>query len=1121
MAYVIKPSDEKCRAILNDLPVQIERVIVDEDRCRLEIEVKTAVPLDINLKKSIKEAIKKQIPSARVISICGWLDDYKDLDSTAKHVKKPNVKPPKTDSKYKRSRKKMWEKSIEGKTTPLASLVEETPVIIIEGQICLMSERIFKTGRKLLTLDITDFTSTYPVKIFLDPHEQAPDYIKEGTWLKVKGRLEYDTFIKGLVIIPQAITKAQPKERLDQATTKRVELHLHTKMSSLDAVIEPEAVISLAQRMGHKALAITDHGVVQAFPEALKVAQKAGLKILYGVEGYLTENESKESPTYHIILIAKNQTGIFNLYKLISLSHIDYFYRHPRMPRELIEENREGLIIGSACEAGELFQAVLNKKQNLAEIAAFYDYLEIQPLGNNMFLLDENRVGSVKELQEVNRTICQLGQELKKPVVATGDVHFLNPEDEVVRRVLMAGQGYSDADRQPPLYYRTTEEMLQEFAYLGDEKAYEVVVINTNLIASQVEELSPISKEYCPPYIPGAAKQIEEMTYKNAHALYGIELPEMVEKRLQKELQAIISNGFAVLYLIAQKLVEKSLSDGYLVGSRGSVGSSLVATMCNITEVNPLPPHYLCPKCHYSEFVNDPEYGCGADLPPKKCPNCQENFKRDGFDIPFEIFMGFKGDKVPDIDLNFSGIYQAAIHKYTEELFGKDHVFRAGTIGTLAEKTAYGFVAKYLEDRKQTWSEAEINRITRACVGIKRTTGQHPGGMVVVPEGKEIYEFTPIQHPANDSEAEIRTTHFDFHSIDANLVKLDILGHDDPTMLRMLADLTGVDVKEIPLDDPDTLAIFSGLESLKLTPDELGGCTVGVLGIPEFGTNFVRKMVEETKPTTFAELVRISGFSHGTDVWTNNAQDLIKEGRASLKEAIATRDDIMNALIQYGMEPSLAFNIMERVRKGKGLTEENIIEMKKHNTPDWFVEASKKISYLFPKAHAVAYVIMAFRIAYFKVHYPKAYYTTYFSIRATDFPANLAPQGRDVVKRQLDDLKARNNDLTEKEANMITILEIVSEALARGIQFRFVDLYESDATYFKITESGLLPPLVTLEGVGEAAAQALVEAKKAVDRFVSIQDLQEKAKVSKSVIEALRNHGCLDGMPESSQMSLF
>lgn len=684
----------------------------------------------------------------------------------------------------------------------------------------------------------------------------------------------------------------------------------------------------------------------------------------------------------------------------------------------------------------------------------------------------------------------------------------------------MAAQGYSDADNQPPVYYRTTEEMLAEFSYLGSDTAFEVVVENTNAIASLAEDISPISKEYCPPFIAGADKQIEEMTYKKAHELYGENLPEIVAKRLEKELQAIISNGFAVLYLIAQKLVDKSLQDGYLVGSRGSVGSSLVATMCNITEVNPLPPHYRCPHCYHTEFIDDPNYGAGVDLPEKNCPNCQTPYVRDGFDIPFEIFMGFKGDKVPDIDLNFSGIYQSTIHKYTEELFGKDHVFRAGTIGTLADKTAYGFVAKYMDEHAKHWPEAEVNRISRALVGVKRTTGQHPGGMVVVPEGREIYEFTPVQHPANDSNADTITTHFDFHSIDANLVKLDILGHDDPTMLRMLADLTGLDVRTIPLDDKATMDIFCSLDSLQLKPDDVGGSTVGVLGIPEFGTNFVRRMVEETKPTTFAELVRISGFSHGTDVWTNNAQDLIREGKASLREAIATRDDIMNSLIQLKMDPAEAFSIMERVRKGKGLTDENIQGMNKVNTPDWFIESCKKISYLFPKAHAVAYVTMAFRIAYFKVHYPEAYYATYFSIRATDFAADLASQGLEAVKAKIDELKAKGYDVTEKEANMITILEIVGEALARGVKFRPVDLYESEANTFKITPDGLLPPFSALDGVGEAAAQTLAQNKEQ-GAYASIQDLQEKTKVSRSVIDALRNHGCLEGLPESSQMSLF
>ncbi|HHY20246.1 MAG TPA: PHP domain-containing protein, partial [Firmicutes bacterium] len=690
--------------------------------------------------------------TANVIELCCFLDDdEKNLvmpDKSLLRQKKPKIVLPKPEkTQYGKSRgqgrKKIWEREIQRDSVAMSSLMEETPNIVVEGQICYLETKELKTGRTLITFDLTDFTCTYPVKIFLPPQEKPPESIKEGSWFKVQGRLQYDTFSKGLVIMPQAIQEIEQKERKDFATNKRVELHLHTKMSSLDAVINPVDAINMAKQMGHSAIAITDHGVVQAFPEAMQAAKKAGIKVLYGVEGYLCESEEKESPSYHIILLAKNQKGMFNLYKLISLSHLNYFYRHPRIPRKFIDQYREGLIIGSACEAGELYQAILHQRQDVEKIASFYDYLEIQPIGNNSFLLRDGFVKSKEELQEINNKIYNLGKKLNRPVVATGDVHFLNPKDEVFRRVLMMAQGYHDADNQPPLYYRSTEEMLEEFAYLGQEVAFEVVVENTNLIADMIEEVSPISDEYCPPYIEGADKQIEEMTYKKAHSLYGKELPKIVKERLDKELKAIISNGFAVLYLIAHKLVIKSLEDGYLVGSRGSVGSSLVATMCDITEVNPLPPHYRCPNCKHSEFITDPSYGCGVDLPDKACPICQGKYEKDGFDIPFEIFMGFKGDKVPDIDLNFSGIYQSTIHKYTEELFGQDHVFRAGTIGTLAQKTAYGFVAKYMEEHGKRWPEAEVNRIIRALVGIKRTTGQHPGGMVVVPEDREIYEFTP------------------------------------------------------------------------------------------------------------------------------------------------------------------------------------------------------------------------------------------------------------------------------------------------------------------------------------------------------------------------------------------
>ncbi|HOA91854.1 MAG: PolC-type DNA polymerase III [Bacillota bacterium] len=1142
--YIIEPNEEKCRKLLPDLPVRIVRVVVDEERGRLEVDVRSHTELDFKTKQKIRDAIKSHIPEARTINVCCWLEDSDYTGDKPKPVK-PKVMPNTGQNSgsrpdaaeqgggRRRARRSVFESTVTGTPVKLSEISEELPSVTVYGRICSLERREFKTGRTLLTLDVTDYTSTYPVKVFLDKDAVLPEFIKEGCWVLLEGRMEYDTYSRGLVIYPNAINEAEPKERIDGASAKRVELHLHTKLSSLDAVVDPQDVLALAKTMGHDRLAVTDHGTVQAFPEFYKRASKFGVKVLYGVEGYLANSAAKEEPTYHIIVLVKNQKGMFNLYKLVSLSHIESFYRHPRMIKETLCELREGLILGSACEAGELYQAILHKRnyydsifdmvddEAILEIARFYDYLEIQPLGNNAFMIRENIVSSFKELEEINTLIYRIGKALDIPVVATGDVHFLNPEDEVFRRVLLAGQGYQDAANQPPLYYRTTEEMLEEFRYLGEEAAYEVVVTNTNLIADMIEDVKPISDEFCPPVIEGAEKAIEEMTYKKAYEIYGENLPTIVKERLEKELKAIISNGFAVLYLIANKLVLKSLEDGYLVGSRGSVGSSLVATMCDITEVNPLPPHYICPECHHFELVSDPSYGCGVDLPEKDCPSCGTPLHRDGFDIPFEIFMGFEGDKVPDIDLNFSGVYQSTIHKYTEELFGKDHVFRAGTIGTLAEKTAYGFVAKYLEESGTVWPEAEINRVTRALVGIRRTTGQHPGGMVVVPEGREIYEFTPIQHPANDSEAGFITTHFDFHSIDENLVKLDILGHDDPTMLRMLADLTGLNPTEIPLDDPKTMALFTGVESLGLEPEDIGGLSVGVLGIPEFGTSFVRRMVEEIKPTSFAELIRISGFSHGTDVWTNNAQDLIRNGIADAKDAIATRDDIMNFLIQKGMEPKKAFSIMERVRKGRGLSDEDVSAMEQVGIPQWYIESCRKISYLFPKAHAVAYVIMAFRIAYFKVHYPEAYYAAFFSIRASEFPADSAAKGVDAVKMRLAELKAKGSDLSEKEAGLVTSLEIVLEALQRGIVFREIDLYESDAFAMKITPTGLLPPLSALDGVGAAAAEALAAAASTNGEFRSIQDLQEKARVSRAVIDALRSAGCLEGLPETDQMSLF
>ncbi|MDU2230612.1 MAG: PolC-type DNA polymerase III, partial [Clostridium perfringens] len=838
-------------------------------------------------------------------------------------------------------------------------------------------------------------------------------------------------------------------------------------------------------------------------------------------EKYLSNIDVKKLPLHHIIILAKNQTGIKNLYKLVSMAHLDYFARRPRLPKSIITEYREGLIIGSACEAGQLYKAVLEGKTDgeLKEIASFYDYLEIQPIQNNEFLIRKGNVKDEDELRELNRKIYDLGKEMDKPVVATCDCHFLDPNDEVFRRIIMAGQGYGDADNQPPLYFRTTNEMMKEFEYLGEEACREVVIENTQKIADMVEAVKPIPDETFPPKIEGAEEEIRNMTMNKVHSIYGENLPEVVQKRLDKELNSIINNGYAVLYLIAQKLVAKSLEDGYLVGSRGSVGSSFVATMSDITEVNGLPPHYVCPNCKKSEFFLDGSISSGADLPDKNCPECGTKYIKDGHDIPFETFLGFEGDKEPDIDLNFSGEYQAVVHKYTEVLFGKGYVFKAGTIGTVAEKTAYGFVKKYLQERGLVVSQAEIERLTIGCTGIKRTSGQHPGGIMVVPNDNEIYNFCPIQHPADDVNTDIITTHFDYHSISGRLLKLDILGHDDPTVLRMLQDLTGLDPKTIPLNDPKVISLFTSPDALGVTKEELG-CEVGSYGLPEFGTKFVRQMLVDTQPKSFADLVRISGLSHGTDVWLNNAQYFIKEGYTTLKDCIATRDDIMVYLMYKDLPPKTAFTIMEKVRKGKGLSEEDEALMREKNVPDWYIESCKRIKYMFPKGHAVAYVMMAVRIAYYKVYYPEAYYTTYFTVRADDFDADLICKGEEAIKAKMEELNSLGNNISVKEKGLLTILEISYEMYKRGLNFLKVDLYKSEATKFKIEEDGIRPPLNALQGVGDNAAKSIVECR-VNGEFISKEDLRIRSKVSKTVIETLDNHGCLEGMQESNQLSLF
>lgn len=838
------------------------------------------------------------------------------------------------------------------------------------------------------------------------------------------------------------------------------------------------------------------------------------------------EGGLKNLPRHHFIILVQNQVGLKNLYKLISYSFLDHFYRRPLMPRSELIKHREGLIFGSACEAGELFHAVVEGKpfEELKRIADFYDYLEIQPIDNNRFMIAKGIAEDEETLRDYNRTILKLADALGKPCCATGDVHFLDPEDEAYRRILMAGQGFPDADNQAPLYLKTTEEMLKEFAYLGEDRAYEVVITNPNKIADMLDPIRPIPRENYPPKIEGSAEELETMCREKAKRMYGDPLPEIVQARLDRELKSIIGNGYDVMYMIAQKLVSKSLQDGYLVGSRGSVGSSLVAFMSDITEVNSLAPHYLCPECKYFELHENEGVGCGVCLPDKVCPRCGTPLKKEGFSVPFETFLGFNGDKVPDIDLNFSGEYQPRIHKYTGELFGHDHVFRAGTIATVAEKTAYGYVKKYMEERGIECSRAEENRLAAGCTGIRRTTGQHPGGIVVVPKEVEIYDFCPVQHPADDPTSDIITTHFEYHSIDANLLKLDELGHDDPTIIKHLEDLTGVNAQEIPLDDPDVMSLFTSNRALHYVddaPDPILG-DLGCLAVPEFGTKFVRGMVKDTKPTTFDDLLCISGLSHGTDVWLGNAADLVASG-IPLNECICCRDDIMNYLIGKGVEPKLAFQTMESVRKGKGLKPEMEEAMKANNVPDWYIDSCKKIKYMFPKAHAVAYVMMAFRIAWFKVHKPLAFYSAYFSVRAKGFDASCMIKGDAVCLDKIRELHRKDVDKTisAAEKDTQTTLEVCHEFYKRGFVFEPMDVYKSDATKFIVTEKGLIPPFTSMPGIGEQAALNIVEERKK-GRFLSAEELSVRCpKVSKSVIELLGEIGALGSMPRSTQISLF